>query len=68
MAVGVATACVFGLALGGLLVGASRLPMHVDAGQIALLTGAGTGSVLVATLVTVPLLLRTMHPDGLRSE
>ncbi|WP_017614271.1 ABC transporter permease [Nocardiopsis salina] len=68
VALGVVTACVFGLALGALLVGAAELPMDTDAGEIALLVAAGAGAVLVATLVTVPLLLRTMRPDGLRSE
>ncbi|WP_017609341.1 FtsX-like permease family protein [Nocardiopsis xinjiangensis] len=68
VALGVATACVFGLALGALLLGATGLPMAFDVAEIVTIAAAGAGAIVLATLLTLPALLRTMRADGLRSE
>lgn len=68
VALGGATACVFGLALGALMLGATGLPMTFDAAEIVTIGVAGVGAIVLTTLITLPVLLRTMRPDGLRSE
>lgn len=65
---GVATACVFGFALGALMLGATGLPMTFDVAEIVTIAAAGAGAIVLTSLITLPVLLRTMRPDGLRSE
>lgn len=68
VALGVAVASVFGLALGALLLGVTGLPMVFDVAEIVTIAASGVGAVVLAALLTMPVLLRTMRPDGLRSE
>ena len=68
VALGVATASVFGLVLGAILLHAVGLPMAFDVAEIVTIAASGAGAVVLATLLTLPALLRTMRADGLRSE
>ena len=43
-------------------------PVVLDAWMILALTGAASGVVLVVTALSLPVLLRAMRPDGLRTE
>lgn len=65
---GTLCATVLGLGLGALLLRVSGLPVVFVAGDVLAVVGAGIGAVLLATLCALPALLRTMRPDGLRSE
>ncbi|WP_017577101.1 ABC transporter permease [Nocardiopsis kunsanensis] len=68
VALGTAIAFVFGTALGAVLLHAVDLPLAFDTAEIVAITAAGAGAIALTTLLTLPVLLRTMRPDGLRSE
>lgn len=65
---GITCAAVFGFALGALLLWTSELPVTFVPGDVLIVVVTGAGAVLLATLGALPALLRTMRPDGLRSE
>ncbi|GAB3736409.1 FtsX-like permease family protein [Nocardiopsis nanhaiensis] len=65
---GIAVATAVGTALGAALMGLTGLPVGFDLTAVLLIAGSGTGAVFLATLLAVPALLRTMRPEGLRSE
>lgn len=65
---GTACATVFGLGLGALLLWTSGVPVTFVPGDLLVVAGAGAGAVFLATLCALPALLRTMRPDGLRTE
>ncbi|MEU3018760.1 FtsX-like permease family protein [Nocardiopsis sp. NPDC007018] len=65
---GIALAAAAGIALGALVQRVAGLPVAFAPAHILVIVGAGLGVALLTTLAAVPALLRTMRPDGLRSE
>ena len=68
VALGLALAIGAGALLGSLLLRIANEPVVLDGWMIAALTGAAAGVVLIVTALSVPVLLRAMRPDGLRTE
>ncbi|UQX02768.1 FtsX-like permease family protein [Streptomyces sp. RerS4] len=68
IALGLSLATGVGLALGTALLRMAAQPVRVDWSSVLALTGAGAGVVAGVTLLSLPLLLRLMRPDGLRTE
>jgi len=68
VALGLALAIGAGALLGSLLLRIAGEPVALDGWMIAALTGAAAGVVLLVTALSVPVLLRAMRPDGLRTE
>ncbi|MDH6575914.1 ABC transporter permease [Kitasatospora sp. MAP5-34] len=68
VALGLLLAVGTGLALGGILLHLSALPIGFDLGGIAAMAGLGGLAVLLVTLLSLPVLLRIMRPDSLRYE
>ncbi|MFD7365922.1 FtsX-like permease family protein [Nocardiopsis alba] len=65
---GIVLAAVAGTALGALALIAVDLPVTFAPVDILIITGAGVVVAMLTTLLAVPALLRTMSPEGLRSE
>ncbi|MCX4744543.1 ABC transporter permease [Kitasatospora sp. NBC_01287] len=65
---GLALALVAGLGLGGVLVTLAHLPVAFAWGDIALMTGAGAGAVLLISALSLPVLWRRRATAGLRYE
>jgi hypothetical protein len=57
-----------GFGLGTLLLMVSGKPLSYDWTGTAVLTAAGLGAVLVATMITLPALWRATGAEGLRTE
>jgi hypothetical protein len=68
MALGLLLAAAGGLAMGAVLQYPAGLSVSFDWEVLLALCGIGAGSVLLVTLLGLPLLLRLMRPDALRSE
>ncbi len=68
MALGLLLAVSGGLALGGVLLHLAALPVSFDWGGVGLMAGLGALSVLLVTVLSLPLLLRMMRPGALRHE
>ncbi|MGP3688208.1 ABC transporter permease [Streptomyces sp. IBSNAI002] len=65
---GLGLAAVFGVGLGAVLTRMAAAPVRIDWLSVAGMTGVGAGVVAVVTALSLPLLLRLMRPDGLRTE
>ena len=65
---GVLLATAVGLALGTVLLLMVRAPLAVAWSDVGAMAGLGTALVLVVTGLSMPVLARTMRPDGLRTE
>lgn len=65
---GITVASVTGLALGTVLMGLYSLPVSFNPADVLVIAASGAVAVFLATLVSVPALLRTTSPEGLRSE
>ncbi|MFV2196733.1 FtsX-like permease family protein [Nocardiopsis sp. LOL_012] len=65
---GMAVATAAGLALGALLMRLAFVPVSFDGVWVLALAGSGAAVVLAATLLALPAMLRTMRPEGLRTE
>ncbi|MET9088563.1 FtsX-like permease family protein [Streptomyces sp. NPDC004237] len=68
IALGLLLATAVGLALGGVLMKMTAVPLRVDWAGVLSMTGIGAAIVLAVTLLSLPALLRLMRPDGLRTE
>lgn len=68
VALGMALSTGFGLALGTVLMRMTATPVAVDWASVLTMAGAGTGVVAAVTALSMPLLIRLMRPDGLRTE
>jgi ABC-type antimicrobial peptide transport system permease subunit len=68
IALGLLLASAVGLTLGAVLQKMSEVPVRVDWGSVLSMTGVGAGVVLAVTVLSVPVLLRLMRPEGLRTE
>ncbi|MFF7978245.1 FtsX-like permease family protein [Streptomyces sp. NPDC007901] len=68
IALGLLLAMAVGLALGGVLMKMTAVPLRVDWASVLSMTGIGAAIVLAVTLLSLPALLRLMRPDGLRTE
>ncbi|AFR06737.1 FtsX-like permease family protein [Nocardiopsis alba] len=65
---GIALAAVAGTTLGALALIAVDIPVTFAPVDILIITGAGVVVATLTTLLAIPALLRTMSPEGLRSE
>ncbi|MFD4244168.1 ABC transporter permease [Streptomyces sp. NPDC058525] len=65
---GLALATVVGLALGTVLMQMAGAPIRFNWSSVLTMVGIGAGVSLAVTLLSLPLLLRLMRPDGLRTE
>ncbi|MEU9254073.1 FtsX-like permease family protein [Streptomyces sp. NPDC048270] len=65
---GLGLAAVFGVGLGAVLTRMAAAPVRIDWLSVAGMTGVGAGVVALVTVLSLPLLLRLMRPDGLRTE
>ena len=68
MALGLLVALAGGLAAGAALLRLGQLPIAFDWTSVATMCAAGAAAVLLTTLLSLPVLLRTMRPAGLRFE
>ena len=68
MALGLLVALAGGLAGGAALLRLGQLPISFDWSSVATMCLAGAAAVLLTTLLSLPVLLRTMRPSGLRFE
>lgn len=68
VALGMALSTAFGLALGTVLMRMTDTPVAVDWPSVLTMAGAGAGVVAAVTALSMPLLIRLMRPDGLRTE
>ena len=68
VALGLGLAIGAGALLGSLLLQIANQPVVLDGWMILALTGAAAGVVLLVTALSLPVLLRAMRPDGLRTE
>ncbi|MBQ1081887.1 ABC transporter permease [Nocardiopsis sp. B62] len=65
---GVALAATVGTALGLLVQRVAGIPLAFTPIDTLVIVGAGVGVAFLTTLLAIPALLRTMRPEGLRSE
>jgi hypothetical protein len=68
VALGLGLAIGAGVLLGALLLQIAGEPVALDGWMIVSLTGAAAAVVVLVTALSVPVLLRAMRPDGLRTE
>jgi hypothetical protein len=68
VALGLALAVSTGLALGAVLQRVFDMPVHIGWADVAGMAAVGAATVLAVTAATLPVLWRTMRPEGLRSE
>lgn len=68
MLLGISLATATGLGLGALLLDLVHLPVTFDPVDVLIIAGGGIGMVLLTTLATLPALMRSMRPEGLRWE
>ncbi|WP_326798075.1 ABC transporter permease [Streptomyces sp. NBC_01808] len=68
VALGMALSMGFGLVLGTVLLRMTDTPVVVDWPSVLLMAGTGAGVVVAVTGLSMPLLIRLMRPDGLRTE
>ncbi|MFF0723290.1 ABC transporter permease [Streptomyces sp. NPDC004134] len=68
VALGMTLSMGFGLVLGTVLLRMTDTPVAVDWPSVLLMAGAGAGVVAAVTALSMPLLIRLMRPDGLRTE
>ena len=68
VAIGLLLAVGGGLALGGALLHLAQLPVGYDWPGVAAMVALAGAAVLLVTLLSLPVLLRTMRPSGLRFE
>ncbi|MHC0432393.1 ABC transporter permease [Streptomyces sp. O3] len=57
-----------GIGLGAALLAMTSTPVRVDWASVLTMSGIGAGVVLLVTALSLPVLLRLMRPDGLRTE
>ncbi|GHH40396.1 ABC transporter permease [Streptomyces candidus] len=65
---GLALAIGVGVVLGMVLQRMTAVSVGIDWGPIAIMSGIAGGVVLLVTALSMPVLLRLMRPDGLRTE
>ncbi|MET9323207.1 FtsX-like permease family protein [Streptomyces sp. NPDC003038] len=65
---GLGLAAMVGVGLGVVLLRMTGRPVRVDWSSVAAMTGVGGGVVALVTLLSLPVLLRLMRPEGLRTE
>jgi hypothetical protein len=65
---GLALAVATGVLLAALLLQIAGEPVVLDGWMIVSLTAAAAAVVVVVTACSVPVMLRAMRPDGLRTE
>lgn len=68
VALGMALSTAFGLVLGTVLLRMTDTPIAVDWASVLTMSAAGAGVVAAVTGLSMPLLIRLMRPDGLRTE
>ena len=68
VALGLAVAVLAGLGLGALLLALIDAGFHVAWLDVAAMAGVGAAVVVIVTAASLPVLLRTMRPEGLRTE
>ncbi|WBB63442.1 ABC transporter permease [Streptomyces sp. WMMC500] len=68
VALGMALSTAFGLVLGTVLMRMTDTPVAVDWPSVLTMAGAGAAVVAGVTALSMPLLIRLMRPDGLRTE
>jgi predicted lysophospholipase L1 biosynthesis ABC-type transport system permease subunit len=68
VALGLVIAVVTGIALGAVLLRILGTDVHVAWEDVAAMTGVGAAVVLLVTAVSLPVLWKTMRPEGLRTE
>ncbi|GAA1502773.1 FtsX-like permease family protein [Streptomyces synnematoformans] len=68
VALGMALSTAFGLVLGAVLLRMTNSAVAVDWASVLTMAAAGTGVVAAVTALSMPLLVRLMRPDGLRTE
>ncbi|MCX4691267.1 FtsX-like permease family protein [Streptomyces sp. NBC_01408] len=65
---GLGLAAGVGVGLGSVLMRMAGRPVRVDWPSVLAMTGVGAGVVILVTVLSLPVLLRLMRPDGLRTE
>lgn len=65
---GLGLAAAVGVGLGTVLMRMAGRPVQVDWASVLAMTGVGAGVVALVTVLSLPVLLRLMRPDGLRTE
>ncbi len=68
VALGIAIAVVTGIALGSVLLRILGTAVQVAWADVAAMAGVGVIVVLLVTAASLPVLWRTMRPEGLRTE
>ncbi|MFW6694831.1 ABC transporter permease [Streptomyces sp. MAR4 CNX-425] len=68
VALGMALSTAFGLVLGAVLLRMTNTPLVVDWSSVLTMGVAGAAVVAAVTALSMPLLVRLMRPDGLRTE
>ena len=68
VALGIAVAVATGIALGSVLLRILGSPVQVAWADVAAMAGVGIVVVLAVTAASLPVLWRTMRPEGLRTE
>ena len=68
MLLGLALAVLTGGVLGAVLLRLAQLPVRLDWGAVAMMSGLSAGVVLLVTALSLPLLWRLLRPGGLRAE
>ena len=68
VALGIGIAVTTGIALGSVLLRILGTPVQISWVDVAAMAGAGIVVVLLVTAASLPVLWRTMRPEGLRTE
>ncbi|MGW6946749.1 ABC transporter permease [Streptomyces xanthophaeus] len=68
VALGMVLAAGVGIGLGSVLMAMTSRPLRIDWLWVLAMTGVGAGVVALVTALSLPVLLRLMRPDGLRTE
>lgn len=68
VALGMVLAAGVGIGLGTVLMAMTSRPLRIDWLWVLAMTGVGAGVVALVTVLSLPVLLRLMRPDGLRTE
>ncbi|WP_309505607.1 ABC transporter permease, partial [Streptomyces phytophilus] len=68
VALGMSLSTGFGLVLGAVLMRMTDTPVAIDWTSVLTMTAAGGAVVVGVTALSMPLLIRLMRPDGLRTE
>ena len=68
IALGIGIAVLTGIALGSVLLRILGTPVRISWADVAAMAGVGVLVVLLVTAASLPVLWRSMRPEGLRTE